>query len=225
MNEMQRSHEELLDLVAVYALGAVSADEGRFISAHLAVCNECRREFDALRPTADAIALSVDDRLDAVDCPRIKSRLLKAVLADAPRQRTQRQSRAATIIAALAIAAAVVLGFFALDQQRRIGDLQLAGAHQYTVPDGEILKTSERVIIVMRTLPALPSNRVYQAWTLAPGAKTVAPSITFLPDEHGYVIVSLPQPVAKISAIAVSVEPFGGSPAPTTKSLFVQPLT
>jgi anti-sigma-K factor RskA len=66
---------------------------------------------------------------------------------------------------------------------------------------------------------------VYQAWTLAPGAKTVSPSLTFVPDRNGFVVVSLPQSVGDVSAVAVSVEPTGGSKAPTTKPLFVQPLT
>lgn len=82
MNQQSRSHEELLDLVAVYALGALEGEEAREISTHIAHCDECRREFDSLKPAAEAVALSVDDRLNAVNCPRMKSRLLEAVMRD-----------------------------------------------------------------------------------------------------------------------------------------------
>jgi anti-sigma factor RsiW len=82
MTQQSRSHEELLDLVAVYALGALDGEEGREIALHIAQCEECRREFEALKPAAEAVALSVDDRLDAVNCPRMKSRLLEAVKRD-----------------------------------------------------------------------------------------------------------------------------------------------
>lgn len=46
-----------------------------------------------------------------------------------------------------------------------------------------------------------------------------------MPDEHGFVVVSLPPAASDVSAVAVSVEPSGGSAAPTIKPLFVQPLT
>jgi anti-sigma-K factor RskA len=220
MNEQRQSHDEMLDLVAVYALGAVSAEEARLVSAHLAVCSECRKEYDALKPAADAVALSTDDRLDARYCPPMKARLMQAI--DVREGPSQHRPWALMTTTALATAAAVLLALFSANTERR---LQLVGAHVYRVPDGQIFKTSQRVYLVMRDLPPLPAHHVYQAWTLAPGAKSVAPSVTFVPDEHGFVIVSLPEPAAQIGALAVSVEPSGGSLAPTTKPLFVKPLT
>ncbi|MGH7716764.1 MAG: anti-sigma factor domain-containing protein, partial [Vulcanimicrobiaceae bacterium] len=127
--------------------------------------------------------------------------------------------------AALAIAAALVFGFFSYSAEQRLNELQVATAKQYDVPGGEILKNGARVYIVMHELPVLPAGHVYQAWTLAPGAKNVAPSVTFVPDSRGFVVVSLPQAAASVGAVAVSVEPSGGSLAPTTKPLFVRPLT
>ena len=225
MNE-PRSHDEMLDLVAVYALGAVGADEARFISAHLATCEDCRREYEVLRPAADAVALSTDDKLDAKDSAPMKSRLMDAVRATLPAQVARRhRARPAMWVAGFALAAALVMGFFTWNAERRVNDLQLASAQVYRVAAGEVYRTPQRVYLVMRSLPSLPANRVYQAWTLAPGAKTVAPSLTFVPDEHGFVVVSLPVPASDVSAVAVSVEPAGGSKAPTTKPLFVQPLT
>jgi anti-sigma-K factor RskA len=223
MNEQRQSHDEMLDLVAVYALGAVSADEARLVSAHLAVCSECREEYDALKPAADAVALSADDRLDARYCPPMKARIMQAI--DVQAGPALRRSRALMTTTALAIAAAVVLALFSANTERRLNELQLVGAHVYRVPDGQVFKTSQRVYLVMRDLPPLPAHHVYQAWTLKPGAKSVAPSVTFVPDEHGFVIVSLPEPAAQIGALAVSVEPSGGSLAPTTKPIFVKPLT
>ncbi len=214
---MNDTHDAMLDLVAVYALGAVNADEARIISAHLAVCPECREEYAKLKSSADAIALSADDQVDARYVAALKERVMRI----AARRRTQPLG----IVAALALAAAVVLGLFSLKAEQRLNDLQIASAQQYHVPGGEVFKNGERIYLVMRTLPALPAGHVYQAWTLAPGAKSVAPSVTFIPDNRGFVVVSLPQASANVSAVAISVEPAGGSQAPTTKPLFVQPLT
>ncbi len=217
------AHDAMLDLVAVYALGAVNADEARIVSAHIAVCPECREEYAKLKSSADAVALSADDRIDARYCPALKERVMRSI--ETPNIATRRRTQPLALIAVLALAAAVVFGIFSLNAERRLNELQIAGAQQYRVPDGDVLKNGERVYLVMRTLPALPAGHVYQAWTLAPGAKSVAPSVTFVPDDRGFVVVSLPQASAKISAVAISVEPIGGSQAPTTKPLFVQPLT
>jgi anti-sigma-K factor RskA len=220
---MNDTHDAMLDLVAVYALGAVNADEARIVSAHIAVCPECRREYEALKASADAVALAADDQLDAHDGARLKERVMRSI--DIPNVARRRTARPLAFITALAVAAALVFGFFTYNAERRLNDLQIASAQQYPVPGGEILKNGARVYIVMHELPALPAGRVYQAWTLAPGAKSVAPSITFVPDARGFVVVSLPQSAASIGAVAVSVEPSGGSLTPTTKPLFVQPLT
>ena len=224
MSDVQLNHDELLDLVAVYALGAVSSEEARTVTAHLAVCDACRAEYEKLKLPADAVALSVDDRLNAVNCAPMKERLMQAIAAqESPTP--IRRVRPLTIVTVLALAASIVFALFSFNAQRRLNDLQLQGARVYHVADGEIFKTPQRVYLIMRSLPQLPANRVYQAWTLAPGAKSVAPSLTFVPDAQGFVVVSLPESAANVGAVAISVEPPGGSRAPTTKPLFVQPLT
>jgi anti-sigma-K factor RskA len=82
-----------------------------------------------------------------------------------------------------------------------------------------------RVYLALRGLPAPPPGKVYQAWTLRRGAKAVAPSITFNPDPSGITLVELPEPASNLAAVALSVEPAGGSEAPTSTPAFVRPLT
>ena len=216
-------HDELLDLVAVYALGAVSPEEARTVTAHLAVCETCRAEYEKLKLPADAVALSVDDRLDETQCASMKERLMRAIDAQDVSQR--RKVNPFTIVTALALAACLAFALVSFNAQRQLDELQLKGARVYQVANGEIFKTPQRVYIIMRTLPTLPAGRVYQAWTLAPGAKDMTPSLTFVPDARGFVVISLPVPAADVGVVAISVEPAGGSRAPTSKPLFVQPLS
>jgi len=235
------SHEDLLDLVAVYALGSLGPEEARIVSAHLATCTECRAEYAALRPAANAIGFATNDvAIDALRSERMKRRVLAAIAPGvASPSATKVQFRSMLVTTVAAVAAGLVLGFFTVTMahrlaetraelarsQQTLAELGAAGAQRYDVPHGVVLKTPERVYLVMQTMPQAPRGRVYQAWTLAPGAKTVAPSTTFVPDRDGFVVVSLPEPAAKISAVAVSVEPPGGSRAPTTKPAFIRPLT
>ena len=236
MSQSPLTHDELLDLVAVYALGALGAGEARIVSAHLETCAECRAEYAALRPAANAIGFATNDvAIDEVRARRMKGRILRAIAPSA----VAMQVRSMLVTTVAAVAAALVLGFFAVTTAHRLADtrselarsqqilteLGAAGAQRYPVPHGVVLRTADRVYLVMQTLPPPPPGRVYQAWTIAPGSKAVVPSATFVPDGRGFVVVSLSQPAAKIAAVAVSLEPPGGSRAPTTKPAFLRPLT
>jgi anti-sigma-K factor RskA len=111
------------------------------------------------------------------------------------------------------------------DERGRLADLYAPDGKHFPVNGGEVVKRGDRIYIAMRELPKLPRGRVYQAWTLAAGEKAVAPSVTFTPNQSGSAVVALPTQTKTISAVAVSVEPEGGSKAPTTTPLFVRPLS
>jgi anti-sigma-K factor RskA len=79
--------------------------------------------------------------------------------------------------------------------------------------------------MALASLPPLPRGKVYQAWTLSKGAKSMTPSVTFSPSSSGITLVPIPDKSGSLAEVAVSVEPEGGSRAPTTKPAFVQPLS
>ena len=116
-----------------------------------------------------------------------------------------------------------------LDRQQRTEAILAAalqpGADRFPVGLGLVARSNGRIILAMQHMPAPPKGKVYQAWTLRRGAKGVAPSITFTPDASGTLVVELPGPAAGLAAVAVSVEPEGGSTAPTGKPMFVRSLS
>src|SRR5665213_2224766 len=103
-------------------------------------------------------------------------------------------------------------------------DLSASDAKRYTVAYGTVVTRGAHVYLALTSLPPLTRGKVYQAWTLARGAKTVAPSVVFTPSENGLTLVPLRADARSLAAVAVSVEPEGGSRQPTTKPTFVQPL-
>jgi len=107
----------------------------------------------------------------------------------------------------------------------RLALLTTPGSKYFSVPGGEVVTGGGRVIIAMQHAPALPPGKVYQAWTLRRGAKTVAPSVTFAPESNGVTVIELPEPAADLAAVAVTVEPAGGSKVPTTTPAFVRKLS
>jgi len=106
-----------------------------------------------------------------------------------------------------------------------VADLIATDAQRFPVPQGEVIKRGTHVYLTLHSLPPLPRGRVYQAWTIAKGGKTLAPSIVFTPSTAGNAVVALPENAEALAVVALSVEPEGGSKAPTTKALFVRPLT
>ena len=57
---MNPTHEEMRELVAAYVLGAVPAEEGPFILAHISTCDECMAEADSYGDVATSLTLAVD---------------------------------------------------------------------------------------------------------------------------------------------------------------------
>jgi hypothetical protein len=155
-----------------------------------------------------AILVGVDDQ-----ALRSASKKDSAQIAD-----LQAHADAAASVAAAARARSRALSL-------RLAELTAPDSKHFAVPGGEVITTGGHVLIALRDAPALPAGKVYQAWTLARGAKTVAPSITFAPDASGLTVIQLPEGSTNLVAVALSVEPAGGSKAPTSVPKFVRPLS
>ena len=167
----------------------------------------------------------------AVVSPLLKARVMKRVRADAARRAPLAWPAYAVAAACLAIAILTGLIDISLNDQleheraqnaaqvQTIADLTAPDSQRYRFAGGEILTHGDRLYIAMHDLPAVPAGHVYQAWTIAKGANGVAPSITFEPAAGGVAVVRLPEAATTIAAVALSVEPEGGSKQPTTKPI------
>lgn len=76
---MARDHERYAEDLAPYLLGALPALDAGALEKHLRACGECQRELAELRPSADALARSVE-QLEAP--PSLRTRLLEKVAAE-----------------------------------------------------------------------------------------------------------------------------------------------
>jgi anti-sigma-K factor RskA len=258
MNEPM-DREQLLDLVAAYALGTLPAAQVSLVASFILSDPDARREYDELLATANLVGLSAEEPVDSARAARMKERLMAAVRNDAsPRRAPSSATRTSAMWGTtLAAAAAVVFALVSVIQnfslrsdlheaqqrvatlqtriladgrtvardRRMLTDLTASDAKRYTVAYGTVVTRGEHVYLALGSLPALAPGKVYQAWTLARGAKAVAPSVTFTPSLSGLTLVPIPDNAGSLAAVAVSVEPQGGSRQPTTKPAFVQPLS
>lgn len=257
MNE--RTDHEMLDDVAVYALGALPATEARRVRRHIAGCEQCQEEYARLKATASLVGAAAETEGDARNCPStlLKPRIMRAIREQAPPPQKSRDAGArawpAYFVAAACVAIAIVssMANIALTGQYKqaqedlsrarqqatevaatlqatrttMVDLLSSDAKHYSIDNGEVVTRSGHLYIAMRSMPQLPRGKVYQAWTLAKGAKKVAPSLTFVPDARGVAVVAIPVDARGLAAVALSVEPDGGSKQPTTKPIALVPLT
>jgi anti-sigma-K factor RskA len=71
------------------------------------------------------------------------------------------------------------------------------------------------MVFTSSNLPALPAGRVYQVWVVTAQAPISAGLLTPDPDGTGLAFFSTPPDIPAPAAVAVTIEPAGGVPAPT----------
>lgn len=233
---MKADRDELL----LYALGQLSPERAAAVEAVLSADAALQAE---VRADQDALGLLLDDLdLQAVSVPDdAEARLLSRVRAEAAAPLPQTQStsaqpkqEAAPVTAVkvpvrprwwwvfpLGVAASLTL-FFAL---RSPADptqpyVETTGAITKTITVngqdlGKLVRLPDGRVFVHLSRAA-QAGRTYQLWQIQAGQ----PVSLGVFDQAGL----LTSPLAAGATLAVSVEPLGGSPQPTTKPLFAQRL-
>ena len=207
-------HDEISMMVAAYALDALDPADAALVSAHVARCDRCARAYAEALETVAALAAAVGP----VEPPaplreRILSSLPPVAVDEVAARRARRSGigawRAATAIATVAAAAAAIL---LIDQRRTIDALQADHAAVAAAGPLAVISGSTGRHVLLATLADAPAGHVYQVWAIAPGA-TAPVSLGLV---SGGSTLRLTRPLVVGTTIAITVEPSGGSPAPTT---------
>jgi anti-sigma-K factor RskA len=244
-------HGDVHALLGAYVLDAVDDLERVAFERHLAECDTCRHEVDELQ----AAAASLAEPAAAFPPPELRDRVLTAAgqtrqLApgvpiradrrDTPATRTWRRrtlvAAAAAVVAIAAAAASVTFMNRRLDEERETaaGIAAVLAAPDANVSTADItgggrasvVSSDDRgeAVIVLDGLPELESDQEYQLWYIddpdAPiirSAGTIGRSVDTTP--------TLLTEIDDAELVALSVEPEGGSPQPTTTPLAAVPLT
>lgn len=248
--ERPAERERFDDLKEAYALGALDEEERLWFEGYLEAHPELRAEADELLSVADLLALAPDE-LDPP--PNLRRDLLTRIGAeagagaagDAPptgaplrRARTPaRRGRLSLALAALASLATVLLvaGLFLWNASLREENEQLRGAfddrRSYELVGsgaaqdvrGEVLRLGDgRAVLVTQGLPEAPEGQTYEAWLLRGGVPE--PAGLFVPQEGGTAAAPVEGSLEGAEAVAVTVEPSGGSPMPTSDILLTATL-
>jgi anti-sigma-K factor RskA len=77
-----------------------------------------------------------------------------------------------------------------------------------------------QAVLQVSGLPVAPSGKAYQLWLIRDGQRDSGGLFAADPRGQGTLVVQAPQPLQRYQAVGVTLEPAGGSAAPTSPRLF-----
>jgi anti-sigma-K factor RskA len=224
--------DDIMDLLAAYALDALEPEEIARVSAILIERPELRATVAELRATADRLPYAL---AEATPAPDLRRRVLDRATGRTPpraqaapdglRFRARAWLVSLAGLAALAIVAAVLGWAQAARLQNTLQQAQLIASLQGAHGSGTILSTDDGETILLVRLPPLRPGRVYQLWRIQGTSKPASAGL-FTVDQSGHGTLALPlaQQPQSGETVAVTDEPDGGSLGPTTDPLITGAL-
>jgi anti-sigma-K factor RskA len=236
--------EELLALASVDALEPRDVDVD--ISAHLATCASCRR---AAAAYTAAVSTLPDSLAELEPRARLRRALMARVYGEAAATAPARRvpllrrlwqrlpaGRGFTVAAGLAAAAAVVLGIWGGTRPTAtaspIATIAVTGTTSEPSANGTISYNpqTERAVLTVQGLPGpdaagTPGQHVYEVWLIpSSGAAVPAAFLTLQPDGRTWTAV-MSGDMSRYRTVAATIEPAGGSPAPTGAEVLTASLS
>ncbi len=231
---------DLHSLIAPYALDALEADDRSRFEAHLAQCEQCRAELVGFVATAarlgeaQAVTPPAELRERLVTMAASTSQEHPVVTALSQRSRIRRVAPRIVLAAAIAAAVLGIGGFVA--EKDRADDLSAERSRMeavLTAEDGAMTvddasgggnvrvvasKSHDAAVVLGESLPTLGDDKTYQVWHMEDGKPT---SVGLLGQGPGMLYAKGSNAA---DAYAVTVEPAGGSPQPTSEPIAAAPL-
>jgi len=223
---MDERDQQMQELIELYALGGLEPEERALVEAYLKK-EGCAETLARGRLAAYALAVSVEQPPPA----SLRERVLAAAAATKPAKppaavtplRPAFWMQPGWLAAAAAVVIVVFAATWAFESGIFGGRSWAVGCTSTATPctvSGRVVAAGGALRFEAHGMPPAPAGKVCQAWYIRAGAKPT-PAPTFNPDAHGDATVVLPVGAEKGLTVAVTIEPPGGSAAPTTKPIWV----
>ena len=227
----QQLTDELQERALLYAAGALDEREREEFSRHLEEddCAVCRAEVLESETAAQSLAITLPMQTPSDSVKRrLLARAEAASFAARSRPSTERTRPVIAWSGWLAAAAALLLVAFFFNSNLRLRELtspstrvvELEG--QGTTPQARARiywkEADRRWHVFVEGLPPVPDDRDYQLWFVPPAGTNPVSARVFNTSAEGSAEFEIPVPpgITTLMAAAVTVEPAGGSPQPTS---------
>ena len=232
------NHEQWVDAVGAYVLGALPDDERHGFEAHLATCDACRTEVDELAGAAHALPASAPAMLPS---PALKARIMTEVNreaallaaagsgADRPEAKPRREKRRWFGLQSIALACATLLAGIGVGAAVFAGGggktLQVAATGAAAKAVAEVDVSGDKAVLVAHNMPGPGQGKTYQVWLKRPGEAPQPTSALFTPLSDGSATATVTGDLNDGDQILVTAEPEGGSPMPTSNPVLAAQMT
>jgi anti-sigma-K factor RskA len=235
---IERDHQSLIELIPAYAIGAADPGERAAVDAHLSACAQCQALLEEYRDLDADLLFAAPLAAAPVRLTEALRKRLKTERSN-PRQRLsfgffRRPAFALTVAALMLLMLTNVYWasrvgrlerqaqeFAALSQAPGI-TLKVAGAsgrgYDGVNANGVVYLQpgSDVALLCVYALPEPGPGKTYQAWLLRDGQRVSAGTFDVNSSGYGVLLINAGKPVSDYQQLGITVEPAGGSPAPTT---------
>jgi anti-sigma-K factor RskA len=210
---------------AAYVLGALEPSEADAFRAHIAECAACRDEVASYEAVTDALPADTGPSEVPRDLRRRVMREVRATPKSAPAARayTVRAPRRFSLAWSGGLAAVVVAVIVAV--VLATGGSSGTRVIRASVGSAQLRITGGHGDLVVHRLPQLPAGRIYEMWVQRGNAAPVPTGTLFGVRAGGSAAVGVSGSLDGVSAVLVTQEPAGGTPAPTSAPVIVARVT
>jgi anti-sigma-K factor RskA len=236
-----RDDSHVSDLLPGYCLGCLDPDEAARVQRHTADCPSCREELAAMDAVAGRVAVSLpgaEPSRDLEDSLMARIAAASPHLSPAPRPTAVARSPAAggarsflqspawgiaAVVLVLVLGAGNIVQFLRTPAApRQAGAPGLTTIVLVGVDTGQgaygtvVLDTEDNGgVLAMRGLPRLDASHQYQLWLVSGTERRSGGVFSVDKDGYGNLLLTIPKDFRGFTRLGISVEPAGGSPAPT----------
>jgi anti-sigma-K factor RskA len=232
--------EHVSERIPAYVLEILEPEERWIVTSHLSECDSCRQQLAEYRATMDLLAESLPLR-EPPD--RLRSLVLQKVDRAASHQPVQRipikgfwdslksflVQPAGLALVLLLLVLNIGLAINTIHLNRQLGSIQarlpvgdvrvipMAGTDQAPGSTGYMMIFTNETAgtLAVREAPILEPGYQYQVWLIKDGKRSSGGVFSVNGQGYGSLQIEANQPLQNYQAVGITIEPTGGSPAPT----------
>jgi anti-sigma-K factor RskA len=222
-------HDAIRELLPGYALDCLQAEEEKAVREHLAGCQACRQRLESFGDVSARLSLAVP----LAEPPRrLEGRIMRRIDDSLAGRRASSRRFPQFRHPALAAAAAVLIVALAVGNilqlakappaqpQARPGRLMTAiitGTGETKEAYGTIVLDPQdnKGVLAVNGLPSLDAEHQYQLWLIKNGQLRSGGVFSVDAEGYGSLLLTVPSDFKDFRSFGISIEPLGGSQAPT----------